>query len=76
MGSDKSSSHRYLQKTQRAMERDIIGVRRKEKVSNQELRQRTKTTDVVYLIKSKWSYDKREEREIGKKNNRVDTVWE
>ena len=42
-----------LQKTQRAMERSILRLNLKDKVSNEEIRRRTKTVDVGYIIKSK-----------------------
>lgn len=46
-----------LQKTQRSMERIILGVRKMEKISNETIRERTKTTDIGYTIKkTKFKY--------------------
>ena len=46
-----------MQETQRAMERVITGVRRKDRVSNKDIRGPTEVVDVVYILKiNKFKY--------------------
>lgn len=66
---------RKLSVCQRAMERSMLGVRRRDRKRNTEIRRETKVTDAIFKIKTlKWRWAGHTLRGIDKWSQRV-TVW-